>query len=125
MKNQREGQRARKRRLRSLESADYPLQGDGEREEIPRGSGANSGVFERWAEASRADLLLLRRAIREGWPVADHIRPIIVEAIMSKLDTEAPDDPLMAIAVAKIVIAADNADIDAQLAEFRQRRRSR
>jgi hypothetical protein len=125
MKKQREGQRARKRRLRSLERADSPFQGDAERvssPEISGGLGADSGVYERWAEATRTDLVLLRRAVREGWPIPEHVRSTLVAAIRTKLAAKHHDDPLMALAVVRAFIAMDCSTVEAEIAQAFGRR---
>jgi hypothetical protein len=58
-----------------------------------------------WADASRSDLLLLRKAIRQRWPVLEERRGPIMEAVLSRFRAGAPDRKL--IAAAWVMLDAD------------------
>jgi hypothetical protein len=103
MKSQRARQRARRRRSRGpggLGDAAPPL--------TFRGAGA---LAARWSVASRADLVMLGRAVRAGWIRDPQKRNAFVAAISAML--KSPLSHRHCLAVVRVVIAMDKADLAA------------
>jgi hypothetical protein len=63
-----------------------------------------------WSQATRGDLRLLARAIRRGWPVPADRRPQLLAAACDAFDTA---HPRRALAAASVLIAADEANLEA------------
>jgi hypothetical protein len=64
-----------------------------------------------WENASRSDLLLLRKAIKEGWPVPAERRHPLMKAAVSPIFRE--DTPTrVKLAIVRLVIAADAHNVD-------------
>jgi hypothetical protein len=61
-----------------------------------------------WSDASLADLRLLRRAIREGWPVPEERRPGIIAEVSPLIGAE---QARVAIAAAWVFLEADHANL--------------
>jgi len=73
-----------------------------------------------WENASRSDLLLIRKAIKEGWPVPPELRRPIMKAALSPLHRE--DTPArMVFAIARLMIAADRHALEMEEAEAKLR----
>jgi hypothetical protein len=63
-----------------------------------------------WASATRGDLLLLRKAIKEGWPVPPERRGPLLEAAFSALSRQ--DKPVrLRLAACRLAIAADEHNV--------------
>jgi hypothetical protein len=114
-------QRKRYRRL----AAEAGLRGDRiPHPDAPLGQSPNGGfggsLYGDWATASRSDLLLLRKAIKEGWPVPLERRRPLMEAALSPLSRE--DTPVRKVlAIARLAVAADRHDLEEELAEAKLR----
>ena len=65
-----------------------------------------------WGESTKADLLLIRQAIREDWPVPDDVRRAIIEELFQEVDTDSSDVRRF-LAVARVFLAMVKANIDA------------
>ena len=105
--------RARKRHRRLAASAG--LRGD--RTRPPTGSGGGGGsLCGDWESASPSDLLLLRKAIREGWPVPLERRRPLMEAALSPITRKGTPARLV-IALGWLVVAADRANLECEKAE--------
>jgi hypothetical protein len=64
-----------------------------------------------WETASRGDLLLLRKAIREGWPVPPERRVRLLEAAVAPIYRE--DAPRrLVLAIARLALAAHRHNLD-------------
>jgi hypothetical protein len=71
-----------------------------------------------WAEASRSELVLLRCAIRERWPVPEERCGPILQEVFSRFHTK--DTPVrVLVAIARVFLAADQDNLD-RLREARQ-----
>src|SRR5262245_11168147 len=96
---------SRRKRKRDRQRAAQAARRRGDREGPPPGGegGAVSGL---WADASLSDLRLLRRAIREGWPVPEErCGPILEEVLDSAGEGKLPFRRL--IALFRVALAAD------------------
>jgi hypothetical protein len=62
-----------------------------------------------WSQATRGDLRLLARAIRRRWPIPAERRPPLIAAVENALDSP---DPRRILAVAWVLIAADEANLE-------------
>lgn len=62
---------------------------------------------------SRADLLMVRQAIREGWPVPEAVRLAVIDDVC---DVALAGDPRRAIAAVRVILAMED---DNQHAEQR------
>ena len=71
---------------------------------------------------SRSDLLLVRQAIREGWPVSQPVMDAVVRDVVNKALAPEDADPRQFIAAVKVVIAMEGAN---QAAEFAARKEAR
>lgn len=69
---------------------------------------ANAGLRGDWANASRSDLVLLRTAIHNGWPIPDSHKGPLLEAIRPLLETS---DERLGLAVVKVFLAASEANV--------------
>jgi hypothetical protein len=111
--------RRTRKRYRSS-SADAGLRGDRTRPPtedfgFPDG-GLGGQLCGDWETASRSDLLLVRKAIKEDWPVPLERRRPLMKAVLAPLCRN--DKPVrLALAVCKLAIAADLHDLDQLEAE--------
>jgi hypothetical protein len=114
---QRIRQRARRRRGRDPEQIDWTtLRGSAAKIlETLGDQGTASELFARWASASLSDLVMLRKAIRESWPVPNDVRGALAAAVMSKMRSE-PRYEKMTTAVARTFLAMEQANIAAESA---------
>jgi hypothetical protein len=97
---------SRRRRKRGRRRAAEPA-GRGDRLPAPRpgGQGAGCGL---WRDATRSELLLLRQAINQGWPIPPARRgPILADALASHDSA----DSRRAIAMCRVLLAAHRANI--------------
>lgn len=105
--------RARKRYRRP--GADAGLRGDREKPPpLPPPAASARGVrgvlCGEWEAASRSDLLLFRKAIKEDWPVPIERRRPLMEAALSPIGCE--DTPVrLLLAIARLAVAADMHDL--------------
>ncbi len=65
-----------------------------------------------WGESTKADLLLIRQAIREDWPVPDDVRRAIIEELFQEVDTDCSDVRRF-LAIVRVFLAMVKANIDA------------
>ena len=65
-----------------------------------------------WGEFTKADLLLIRQAIREDWPVPDDVRRAIIEELFQEVDTDCSDVRRF-LAIVRVFLAMVKANIDA------------
>ena len=72
-----------------------------------------SGGWGQGLEVSRSDLLLVRRAIREGWPVSAEAKRFVVADVCRVFDTT--QSPRMLAAAAWAVVAMEGANQRAEL----------
>ena len=93
---------SRRRRKRQRRQAAEATAGPPPR---PGGSGGWCGL---WRGASHSELLLIRSAIRRGWPVPMARRPRILAEIVAGLGGS---DPRRVVAVARVLLAADRANL--------------
>ncbi len=61
---------------------------------------------------TNADLLLVRQAIREDWPVPDDVRRAIIEELFQEVDTDCSDVRRF-VAIVRVFLAMVKANIDA------------
>ena len=61
---------------------------------------------------TNADLLLIRQAIREDWPVPDDARRAIIEELFQEVDTDCSDVRRF-LAIVRVFLAMVKANIDA------------
>ncbi len=59
---------------------------------------------------TKSDLVMLRRAIREGWLVPDSVRRAIIDELTAEISTS---DVWRFLAVSKVFLAMRQANIDA------------
>ena len=104
------GRRKRERRPAADAQADTGAGHQGERAE-PNHGGAWGAAAGLWADASRSDLLLLRRAIREGWLVPAERRGPILEEVCSRFEDNNATTRL-SLAIARVVLDASNYNLD-------------
>jgi hypothetical protein len=69
-----------------------------------------------WANASRSDLLLLRKAIKEDWPVPVERRRPLLDAVFAQLSRE-DISVRLALAIIQVAVAADMHDLELEEAE--------
>ncbi len=101
--------RKRGRRLAAGESQ-LPAGQPGDREATRQGGrGDTAGI---WENASRGDLVLLRHAIREDWPVPKERRRPILDEVFQLLHSK---NPRVAIGVARVFLEADRANLRAEM----------
>ena len=60
------------------------------------------------APTTQADLVILRRAIKQGWPVPPNVRQAIFEELIDEVDSS---DPRRATSVAMTFLAMSNANL--------------
>jgi len=65
-----------------------------------------------WGECTKADLLLIRQAIRENWPVPNDVRRAIIEELFQEVDTDCSDVRRF-LAIMRVFLAMVKANIDA------------
>ncbi len=65
-----------------------------------------------WGESTKADLLLIRQAIREDWPVPDDVRRAIIDELFQEVDTDCSDVRRF-IAIVRVILAMAKANINA------------
>jgi hypothetical protein len=75
-----------------------------------------------WESASRSDLILLRRAIREGWAIPEDRRQTLPKEIAVLLRS---DNPRLAIGAARVYVEMDRANLKAEWAAHRLRKASK
>jgi hypothetical protein len=75
-----------------------------------------------WGDPSLGDLVLLRRAVREGWPVQPATAGHIVEALGSLIDSARPR---LLISIGKTFVAIVAVNMAAEAAAERLLRRRR
>ena len=61
---------------------------------------------------TNADLLLIRQAIREDWPVPEDVRRAIIEELFQEVDTDS-SDVLRFVAIVRVILAMVKDNIDA------------
>jgi hypothetical protein len=66
---------------------------------------------ELWSSASRSDLRLLRRAIRQDWPVPEERRQSLLDEVFPLIHR---GDTRLAIAVAWVLVEAEAANMRAE-----------
>ena len=71
-----------------------------------------SGGWGQGTPTTNADLLLIRQAIREDWPVPDDVRRAIIEELFQEVDTDSSDVRRF-LAIARVILAMVKANIDA------------
>jgi hypothetical protein len=62
-----------------------------------------------WADASRSDLALLRRAIRESWAVPVERREAILAAVAQQMKS---GNTRIGLAVCRVMLAADECNLE-------------
>jgi hypothetical protein len=100
--------RRKRKRERRLAASESRLQAGqrGDREATCQGGkGDPAGL---WTDASRSDLVLLRHAIREGWPVPEERRRPILDEVFPLLHSQ---NPRVAIGVTRVFLDADRANL--------------
>jgi hypothetical protein len=102
---------SRKKRKRDRRRAEMQPAG-GDRGSLPRGVGGSGAPP--WAEASRSELVLLRKAINHDWPVPMDRRGPIIADLMTLLRT---GSVRMQLRVAWTLIFAARANLRAEEAE--------
>ena len=105
--------RQRKRHRRQVHP-EGPATADrrGDRDDSPVGGrGEPIGL---WATASRGDLRLLRRAIREGWDVPEARRATLLHEVCQQFEAS---NPRLTIAIAWVLIEADKFNLRTELVE--------
>jgi len=65
-----------------------------------------------WGECTKADLLLIRQAIREDWPVPDDVRRSIIEELFQEVSTDCSDVRRF-VAIVRVFLAMVKGNIDA------------
>lgn len=65
---------------------------------------------------TRGDLRLLRRAVREGWPMCAEMREMLIRQTNKAMET---GPPRQVIGAARVMIAADEANRRAELEHLR------
>ncbi len=65
-----------------------------------------------WGESTKAELLLIRQAIQEGWPVPDNVRRAIIEELFQEVGPDSSDVRRF-LAITKVFLAMTQANIDA------------
>ena len=79
---------------------------------IPNGPGELSAFKDRWADPSRAELRLLRRAVERGWvPEDGPLRQALVDSVAGVIESEPSDR--RAIAAVRVIVAMDEANLNA------------
>jgi hypothetical protein len=64
------------------------------------------GGWGQGAPTTNADLLLVRQAIREDWPVPDEVRRAITEELLQEVGTDANNvDVRRFVAIARVILA--------------------
>src|SRR5262245_61679276 len=86
--------RKRERQRAADAQADRAAGRRGDRAQAPP-RGVRGDVAGLWADGSRSELVLLRRAIRERWPVPEGRRGPILEEILSRFHNEGTPTPCM------------------------------
>lgn len=108
--------RKRERRLADASGHDASPRGDRPRavpNSLAEGFGGTCGL---WVDASRSDLLLLRKAIKEYWPVLVERRGPIIEEIAQLLFSEQHrENPSRILVVVRALAAADKHDLDLEM----------
>lgn len=85
----------------------------------PGGRGELIGL---WCEATRGELVMLRGAIRQGWPVPAHRRRRISKEINATMMRLVPaDDARHIMAIARLYLAMDRANLQDLRAHVRAR----
>jgi hypothetical protein len=105
---------ARKKRKRYRDMSTKALSG-GDRSASPTNSGGSGGSLPKsphpisglWCDPSTSELRLLRKAINADWPVPEERRRPIIEEIFPAID----GPPRLALAVTRVVIAAEAANL--------------
>jgi hypothetical protein len=103
--------RKRKReRLRESSAGEAAAPNEPRAAPTPPPSGNRCGGWGRSAEFARGDLVTIRKAIREGWPVSRKVRRQIVHLLVQQgLD----GSPRMSVAAVRTLLAADRANLNA------------
>jgi len=72
----------------------------------------SQGGWGQGTPTTNADLLLIRQAIREDWPVPDDVRRAIIEELFQEVDTDCSDVRRF-LAIVRVILAMVKANIDA------------
>jgi hypothetical protein len=70
------------------------------------------GGWGQGAPTTKANLLLVRQAIRENWPMPDDVRRAIIEELFQEVDTDSSDVRRF-LAIMRVILAMVKANIDA------------
>ena len=71
-----------------------------------------AGGWGQGTPTTNADLLLIRQAIREDWPVPDDVRRAIMEELFQEVDTDSSDVRRF-LAIMRVFLAMAKANVDA------------
>lgn len=78
---------------------------------------AGKGGWGNGLPISLSDLLLVRRAIREGWPTPQPVRDAVVRDVTDVALLEVPESPRRFLAAVKVCTAMEGANQDAEFKE--------
>ncbi len=110
--------RKRERRL----AANAGLRGDRQKSSTRVSAvGGEGGFRSDWRYASLSDLILLRRAVKEEWPIPLERRRPLMQAILSIIRSEESTERLL-ISVCQIVVNAE--EINRKLDELARARKT-
>jgi hypothetical protein len=68
------------------------------------------GLWGQGSPVTRSDLLLLRRAIREDWPVPEHVREAVIHDVVA-IATDDTSGPRMWVSAARVIIEMEAANM--------------
>ena len=114
--------RKRYRRLTQAQGTQASRRGDrpetqGTTPDTPIPSGGWGEIVELWSDASRGDLVLLRHAVRENWPIPVERRPPIIEALGNLIGNA---DARRVIGIARVFLAMDRVNLEAEREEMQR-----
>jgi hypothetical protein len=97
--------RKRERRLAAPGQTGAAAARRGDREDPPA-RGVGGSLSDPWTNASLSDLQLLRKAIRQGWPVPPERCGPILREVLAPLDAK-NNSPRLLLAVVRVALDAD------------------
>ncbi len=114
--------RKRYRRLTQAQGTEASRRGDRPETQAtapgkPLPSGGWGETAELWSDVSRGDLVLLRHAVRENWPIPVERRPVIIQGLSDLIGNT---DPRRTIGVARVFLAMHRANLEAEREEMQR-----
>ena len=85
--------------------------------DCPSLTGGWGAAAELWSDVSRGDLVLLRHAVQENWPIPVERRPPIIEALENMIGNT---DARRTIGIVRVFLAMDRANLEAEREEMEQ-----